>query len=108
MEWSSCRTSGWRGWLRALVQNSSEPGTMPPLAIQELFSLPASAKVDSILATVPDPLHSRLALFTDGSLDAIEATVGAAGWVFAAQCIPWRDPIDEGAKDPSARRKQRY
>jgi hypothetical protein len=81
---------------------------MPPLAIQELFSLPASAKVDSILATVPDPLHSRLALFTDGSLDAIEATVGAAGWVFAAQWIPWRDPIDEGAKDPSARRKQRY
>lgn len=86
----------------------TEPGNMPESTIKELFSLPLNSQVDSIVATVADPLHSRLALFTDGSLDAIQAAAGAAGWVFAAQWVPWQDPTDSAEKDTFARRKHRF
>lgn len=73
------------------------------------FGVPGEARsnIYSILATVPDPVHSRLALFTDGSLDAIETSANASGWIFASRWLPWLDPIDPDEKDPALRRKQR-
>ncbi len=67
----------------------------------------ARSKIYSILATVPDPIHSRLALFTDGSLDAIETSANASGWIFASRWLPWLDPMDPDEKDPTLRRQQR-
>jgi hypothetical protein len=42
-----------------------------------------------VIATVPDPLHTRLALFTDSSLEAIDKAAFHAGWEFAGQWLPW-------------------
>ncbi len=63
--------------------------------------------IETVIATIPDPWHTRLALLMDGELDAIEVAATEAGWVFAAQWLPWTDPIDPDEKDPDKRRKQR-
>ena len=60
-----------------------------------------------VLATVPDPMHTRLALFTDSSIHAIENAASQAGWVFAGQWLPWGDTIDPGEKDPAKRQASR-
>jgi hypothetical protein len=65
------------------------------------------ADVEKVLTTVPDPWHTRLALFADGSLDAIEAAATRAHWVFAAQWLPWADPVDSEARSPLMRRLER-
>ncbi len=45
----------------------------------------------SIVATVPDPQHTRLTLALDGHLEAIMRSLDAAGWHFAGQWLPWMD-----------------
>jgi hypothetical protein len=75
--------------------------------IRTFFGLSSNDNVEFLLATVPDPLHTRLALFTDSSIQAIQRAVGAAGWTFASQWLPWNDPVDSDEKDPSTRREQR-
>ena len=61
----------------------------------------------SVVATVADPVHSRLALFFDGQVDSIERAAEEQGWVFAQQWLPWSDPFDGSEHDVNARRKQR-
>jgi len=70
------------------------------------FGIPASIDISQAIATVPDPWHTRLALFTDGTMDAIESAA-SVDWNFAAQWLPWADPIDPQIKDPVRRRYQR-
>jgi hypothetical protein len=60
-----------------------------------------------IIATVPDPLHTRLALSTDSFIETIEKAAFHSHWEFAAQWLPWYDSADLGEKDPEKRRKQR-
>jgi len=60
-----------------------------------------------VLATVPDPMHTRVALFTDSSIHAMENAASAADWVFAARWFPWSDTVDPSEKDPAKRRKGR-
>lgn len=71
------------------------------------FGVRESDDVQFLLATVPDPLHTRLALFTDSSLDAIEKAATEDHWVFATQWLPWTDTIDLDEKDPSKRSEER-
>jgi hypothetical protein len=61
----------------------------------------------SVVATVADPVHTRLALFFDGQIDAIERGVEESGWTFAQQWLPWSDPFDSSEHDINVRRKQR-
>src|SRR5260221_6254443 len=42
------------------------------VVLRNLFGVPAEARIYSIVATVPDPLHTRLALLFDETIDAIE------------------------------------
>ena len=65
------------------------------------------SKIQYLIATIPDPLHTRLALFTDSSIEAIEQAAFDSHWEFAAQWLPWYDDADSGEKDPDGRRKQR-
>ena len=60
-----------------------------------------------MVATVPDPFHTRLALFTDNSLHAIQQGTAALGWEFANQWLPWIDTVDASEKDPEKRRTER-
>lgn len=91
-----------------------------PKAILDCIAVPACAsdlrkhfgigepkKYQFLLATVPDPLHTRLSLFTDSSVQAIQNAASDAGWDFATQWLPWNDHADPEEKDPEERRKQR-
>jgi hypothetical protein len=77
----------------------------PPLA--RFFGVTDGSNVQFILATVPDPMHTRLSLYTDSSLDAIQKAATEAGWLFATQWLPWNDAVDLDEKDPSKRSKDR-
>src|SRR5262249_36589359 len=63
--------------------------------------------IEFVIATVSDPLHTRLALLTDDAVQAIQFAARQTGWVFARQWIPWTDTVDPEEGDPEARRKQR-
>ncbi len=77
--------------------------------LQRLLGLPqpGQAEMWSIVATVADPLHTRLSLFLDNQLEAIERAFQATGWDFAGQWLPWMDHADPAETDISNRRKQR-
>lgn len=64
-------------------------------------------QIQYIIATVPDPLHTRLALATDSSLETIEKAAVESYWEFAAQWLPWYDSADASEKDIEKRRTQR-
>lgn len=73
------------------------------------FGIPESEQnlIEFLIATVPDPLHSRLSLFTDSAIQAIEDGAQASGWIFANQWLPWIDSADADEKDPEKRSKER-
>jgi hypothetical protein len=48
----------------------------------------------AIVATVADPVHSRMQLFFDAQIQAIEKAVAIHKWEFATQWLPWRDHSD--------------
>ena len=63
--------------------------------------------VKCLLAIVPDPFHTRLALATDRSIEGIQKGAVAAGWEFAAEWLPWSDAVDPDEGDPEERTKER-
>jgi len=75
--------------------------------LSDYFGIESRREVSFMLATVPDPIHSRLSLFTDSSIQAIERAATDAGWRFVAQWMPWNDKADPDEKDPTDRREQR-
>lgn len=62
----------------------------------------------SIIATVADPRHTRLSLFFDRQIEAIERSLQPLGWEFATQWLPWSDPFSAEENDISERRRQRW
>lgn len=64
-------------------------------------------ELEFLIATVPDPLHTRLSLFTDASLEAIEKAAFQARWELATQWLPWYDNPNPDEKAPKERRDQR-
>ncbi len=83
-------------------------GDAPCLAqLRQLFGVRDDDRVECLLATVPDPYHTRLALFTDDAIDGIWKGAGATGWQFSTQWLPWNDTADSKEGDPAARAKQR-
>lgn len=76
--------------------------------LQRLFGLEKEGvPVACLLAIVPDPFHTRLALFTDHSIEGIRKGAVAAGWEFASQWLPWSDAVDPDEGDPEERAKER-
>ncbi len=71
------------------------------------FGINDGRDIEFLIACVPDPLHTRLALFTDSGIQAIESGAFAAGWEFATQWLPWYDNADPSEKDPNQRRIER-
>ncbi|HZS53538.1 MAG TPA: hypothetical protein VFA65_03985 [Bryobacteraceae bacterium] len=57
-----------------------------------LYGLPPAFntnKVRSLIATVPDPLHTRMAMETDRCLDVIQQAAFRSGYELATQWLPW-------------------
>jgi hypothetical protein len=61
----------------------------------------------SIVASVADPLHTRMALTLDRQIEAIEAAAESAGWQFAGQWLSWGDRVVLPEDDMMKRRSQR-
>jgi hypothetical protein len=61
-----------------------------------------------IVATVADPVHSRMQLFFDGQIRSIENAVTLHGWEFAKQWLPWADSpkSSSGGIDDQHRERQ--
>ncbi len=60
-----------------------------------------------VIATVADPLRTRLGLTTDSTINAIEEGAGNSGWEFAGQWLPWNDTPNPSEPDPDTRRDER-
>ncbi len=76
-------------------------------AVFDLFGFPRGAEVHVIIATVADPIHSRLALFADRQIEAIERALQAGGWDFVSQWLPWNDVADPAEADVRERLAER-
>lgn len=61
----------------------------------------------SIVASVADPLHTRLPLFADRQIESIQKSLQADNWQLAAQWLPWGDRFDPSESDIDERRRQR-
>jgi hypothetical protein len=76
-------------------------------ALAGLFGVKDAPKISWMTAIVPDPMHTRLPLFTDSSIGAILKAAGVMHWEFAGQWMPWYDSVNSDEKDPEKRRDQR-
>jgi hypothetical protein len=75
--------------------------------LQQFFGLSKADGVECLLATVPDPFHTRLALLTDQTIEAIRKSAAATEWEFATQWLPWNDTVDPAEADPAKRAQER-
>jgi len=75
--------------------------------LHRFFGLTSPGGVECLLAIVPDPFHTRLALFTDHTIEAIRKGAGAADWEFATQWLPWNDTVDPAEGDPDKMAQER-
>jgi hypothetical protein len=62
----------------------------------------------SIVATVADPVHTRLSLFFDRQVDAIQNALHAEEWDLAGQWMPWTNEEGRFETDPLKLRRQRH
>lgn len=73
-------------------------------ALLSLYGFPADfpeRNIRALIATVPDPLHTRMALETDRYLDAIQQAAFQAGWELATQWVPWTVKAEADQKSDS-------
>jgi hypothetical protein len=75
--------------------------------ITTYFGIPSVNRVQFLVATVPDPLHSRVSLLTDSAIQAIQEGADASDWIFANQWLPWIDEANPEETDPDKRRSER-
>jgi hypothetical protein len=79
--------------------------------IQQLIGLPDDFEQRfsswSIVASVADPLHTRMALTLDRQIEAIEAAAESAGWQFVGQWLSWGERVILPEDDMMKRRNQR-
>jgi hypothetical protein len=73
-------------------------GTEPALDISNKDLNPNTRLV---IATVPDPVHTSLALLFDRSLDAIQEGAQAAHYTFDRALLPWRPKSEANDPDDS-------
>jgi hypothetical protein len=86
-----------------LVPRLQQTVTCDRNALLELFGLEASktTKLETLIVTIPDPLHTRLSVKADRDLDAVQEGAFAAGWELATQWLPWTAKAREGQESGS-------
>src|SRR5581483_11479652 len=76
-----------------------------------LYGLPPAFntnKVRSLIATVPDPLHTRMAMETDRCLDVIQQAVFRSGYELATQWLPWNVKAAAEKAEPGDRASRSF
>ncbi len=98
------------GRLGKRVQGRTDQNSLQT-CIQQLAGVPGDFEQRfsswSIVASVADPLHTRMALTLDRQIEAMEAAAESAGWQFGGQWLPWGDRITLPDNDMMKRRSQR-
>ncbi len=64
--------------------------------------------VTGMIATIQDPLHTRMSLETDRTLDSIQQAAFHAGWEFATQWLPWNVRESNPSNESSAEQSSEY
>jgi hypothetical protein len=92
-----------------VTRDIQEWAATDPEQVADFFGIEGKDKdqITWLTAIVPDPLHTRLPLFTDSSIGAILTAAAALHWEIAGQWMPWYDTVNADEKDPEKRRSQR-
>ena len=87
---------------RFLFSRASEQANPAGQAVNERYS------IDFLIATVPDPVDSRLPNFFDSFAESIESAAGAAGYASDRFALPWGAESDSGQEKPPLWRRTLY
>lgn len=86
-------------------------GSDSPWGIPELNKLPdgLSPHITTIIATVPDPLHSHMAMEFDRTIDAYTQAASDAHYLTSYFWLPWtlREPLAKTSVEDEAKDRQR-
>ena len=69
-----------------LEEYVGNPGKSPP---EPYCPAVAAGEVKVLLAILPDPIHTHLALRFDRSIDSIQSALQRVGWTFDRAWLPW-------------------
>lgn len=75
-----------------LFSEPTEPAGCDRSALLDFYGFEKdfqSGDLTALVATVPDPLHTRMSVETDRYLDAIQQAAYRSGWELANQWLPW-------------------
>lgn len=98
--------------LKSMHEKLKDANMQPPS--EKGVAGPSTRKVEAMIALVPDPIHTHLALTFDRTVDTIQQALQDApamdntdGWVYTSQWLPW-DPMPyQAAEDPIDRTNAR-
>src|SRR5277367_5388176 len=99
--------------IRATIQSFC--GTPPDLTVEttpaELknhWNVPEKGRsaIRHVIAVLPDPAHTHLALFFDRSIDSLVQAAQKKGYVFDRAILPWDRAAGADPSDPEARESQ--
>jgi hypothetical protein len=65
------------------------------------WGIPHGSEISAIVATIPDPIHSHLALDFDRSIDAILLAAADNGYLGSYYWLPWRSNASSLSKSES-------
>ena len=87
---------------RFLFSRTSEQANAAGKAADEPYS------IEFLIATVPDPVNSRLPNFFDSFAESIESAAEAAGYTLDRFALPWTEEGEKGQKSPPLWRHTLY
>ncbi|CAN5459389.1 hypothetical protein BH10ACI4_BH10ACI4_04840 [soil metagenome] len=85
------------------------PGSVNPWGIPSQLPDSKAPQIITVVATVPDPIHSHMAMEFDRTIDAYTQAAGDAHFVTSYFWLPWRlrEPSTKTTEDEDARARVR-
>ena len=80
-------------------------GAVRPLQLGFACSLPTSAQGNFLIATVPNPIDTHLALWFDRAVESIVNAAGSVGFRFQEAWVPWDSYLVRDEQDPFKRKE---
>ena len=87
---------------RFLFSRADEQANLTDKAGNEAYG------IEFLIATVPDPINSRLPNFFDSFAESIGSAAEAAGYTLDRFALPWMEKSDGDQKSPPLRRQTLY
>jgi hypothetical protein len=68
---------------------------------QQVWCIPQNERVTAMMAVVPDPVHTHMALLFDRSIEAINLASESADYVMDRYWLPWRPVASSTSTEPA-------